>query len=1132
MATLEMKELNERQKADHLQNQQKLIQRQNKQLEDRNAELEEKFEMITRANLELQKVERDLRDELVTSIPQAQYNSINEKLVQLVESEITIRLENEKLKEISDMAQNQVCDLENRKDFQIHEIDALRHQVLDLQSLTDEKALIGRLHQQVLSLQNKDLASHHKIKSLENGFSKLESKFMKSEAKVQNSEQQIMQSRSKYHIKVRSLQKVIQDLRRQYSGSIPLIKQERLSNNLIEINSEKQKLSTLLFQTENKVKTIEKEKEEMEIKRQGIDEILKTLKHGSTSKQILEWHSKLEDLRLKELHARRNAEEWEKEVLQLRDSAKNLKNRNEQLEDELVRLESKMEQRQLEWESHEVELEIFDVQHYKEFKEESLEESDNILNMETPLSQQLETTLKKVKKLQAEISKAKKQLSDSRQGYEELNKKNRELENQVLGKDRMINDLRLEIPASVDRALTITSVIGMPGIPTACVPAFENTQTLSIAQGTIESLRERLKIKEETIAKYEDLLKESSLAHEDSLMKKQREIVELNDKIRKNQTSYNELRSSRVMEDLTSSDTVHQYVKRTQDLEDEVQELQESLSNLTSDISTLKAVNDDLKKKLETKSNEVDILKEGQSTESLRKQQDARLEIDRLSSEIRTYQQENSILKEDLHVQKESQSKAPSSVLKALVERLRNDLAEKEKKLKSMGRVIAELKNEMIHDAGNTSGNVESNKTQNIIDKETKSFRSKIDEQIQLIDKLKRQLKQAKETESKQISDLTRLREQVEKKTSLILKLREDKVPTTKRNFDKTERDDEKEELKAEIQSLNDKLKRVNQAEKPLEDDKETKLIKNAEEVARWDEKKKWQKKVDELKKKLKEADEEVSKISKQNDNFRETVSRLDREKMQIEHKWKTHLKVGNARTSMNDSKVQELQLLNTQLKEKLDSLEHKATMDQDPGLETFKLRVKFLQDRIQQQEKKISLLEISKKGGSEALVKEIEALRKRETSCQHQKEKLQETNLDLKVRDETTQHNLMLLKEELAELSNIIKLAASELANMSLVDRLQKCLNQMVKTVTSSLVGSGGTKVVGRSLPKYEQNIERNDDSASEENKRIKEDLSKQREENSKLLENLEHKERKIAELGILMKNMEERMGKGKIKN
>jgi centrosomal protein CEP290 len=61
-----MKELNERQRADHanqMYNQQKTAIRT---LEDRNMELEEKFADLTRMNLEAQKGEREPRDELAS----------------------------------------------------------------------------------------------------------------------------------------------------------------------------------------------------------------------------------------------------------------------------------------------------------------------------------------------------------------------------------------------------------------------------------------------------------------------------------------------------------------------------------------------------------------------------------------------------------------------------------------------------------------------------------------------------------------------------------------------------------------------------------------------------------------------------------------------------------------------------------------------------------------------------------------------------------------------------------------------------------------------------------------------------------------------------------------------------------
>ena len=83
LATLEMKELNEKQRADHAENKYKLVQAQVLQLEKRNCELEIKFADTAKANLELQKTERSLRDQLGTSIPKEKFVDANAKVQQV-----------------------------------------------------------------------------------------------------------------------------------------------------------------------------------------------------------------------------------------------------------------------------------------------------------------------------------------------------------------------------------------------------------------------------------------------------------------------------------------------------------------------------------------------------------------------------------------------------------------------------------------------------------------------------------------------------------------------------------------------------------------------------------------------------------------------------------------------------------------------------------------------------------------------------------------------------------------------------------------------------------------------------------------------------------------------------------------
>ncbi len=75
-----MKELNETRRASHADSQLKLVQSQLQQLELRNEELEAKFADVTKANLDLQGAERELRDQLVTSVSREEMNNLEKKL--------------------------------------------------------------------------------------------------------------------------------------------------------------------------------------------------------------------------------------------------------------------------------------------------------------------------------------------------------------------------------------------------------------------------------------------------------------------------------------------------------------------------------------------------------------------------------------------------------------------------------------------------------------------------------------------------------------------------------------------------------------------------------------------------------------------------------------------------------------------------------------------------------------------------------------------------------------------------------------------------------------------------------------------------------------------------------------------
>ena len=121
-----------------------------------------------------------------------------------------------------------------------------------------------------------------------------------------------------------------------------------------------------------------------------------------------------------------------------------------------------------------------------------------------------------------------------------------------------------------------------------------------------------------------------------------------------------------------------------------------------------------------------------------------------------------------------------------------------------------------------------------------------------------------------------------------------------------------------------------------------------------------------------------------------------------------------SVKSNLNEIKVKELQVENGKLREELEATRHDFMMQGTQGLETLKMKNKFLQDRIEAQERKITALELAKKvggsggGGSESnkLLKKLEEIQEKEKECQKQKLKLEEENMNLKYKLEQNQIN------------------------------------------------------------------------------------------------------------------------------
>ena len=229
-------------------------------------------------------------------------------------------------------------------------------------------------------------------------------------------------------------------------------------------------------------------------------------------------------------------------------------------------MENQIEQKQLDWETREIQLETLvegpndlETKKQSKIKHQRFDEILSTPNPEWPLAKQLEQALGLTKAQSKSIEENKVKMGEARKLIEELKKKLRDSESKVLANERIINDLRLQIPNTIDRAMAISSVTGGGGLPVSLTTDYESKQALHIAQTTVVSLRERLEQKEETVGRFEKLLKQVRMEFDAEMTKKQEEVVSLKSAIRNQSQTIQSLKSSALM----SSSTYEHYQVHT-----------------------------------------------------------------------------------------------------------------------------------------------------------------------------------------------------------------------------------------------------------------------------------------------------------------------------------------------------------------------------------------------------------------------------------------------------------------------------------------------------------------------------------------------------------------------------------------
>lgn len=762
LTAMEMKELNERQKADHAQRMYDEQRNLLRQLENRNLELEANIAQLNKNYLLAIKTEQDLRQELTECVPKSVNDAHKNRINELEKQEHLLRLEVSRLRELTEITLYQ----SDSKEF-INKLTKAQMQQFDLmeaQSQSDNASSLGRLHRQIIMLQLSEATAVRKLQISENKCKKLEAQLIRAEQKYDRDNLDFYNSKKEQISKIAYLRSTVQDLRHKYNGAIPLRQQEKynslreelvkakseLNQKLIKINEEKIELEDRIAEYNEKTKQIEM------LKNAAVKSADGTVKFND---KFLDSFKKSEHLRMINLKLERANRRFKDEIKFLEEINRKHEIQIIRLEEDSLRLENDYDQKLLIWEHREADLER-SLEHLRKQQQmiENLainfeEISGNMPDQNLPISNQLDQALSIIRSHVKLLAEAKIQTDLNRKQMEESSSKLRKLENEINIRDKVITELRLRLPATSERDAVIkktfdaTSTTRRESRDELSI----DTTAVRVAQSSIESLQNRIKQKEQTILKYQDMLQ---LARDEiNQLNKQHEI-EINNMLEK-LNSVRDKNLKKLKDDIKNSMNVmdSNTTSVTKAQLNRLQELEEVTIEQDNQISAFKKQIKQLNSEISTWKSRCDLINEKTSAELVRKEQEKaemnesfKKQLEEHEAEIGEKLNEINMLKEEVERQKELNMKSPSNEMKALCEKLKQQLQQKDADLSKLNQALIMLRSDVVSLAktnltGISEEKEQEKKLQLIVEKTTADYQDRLNSLGEEMVKTKKELK-------------------------------------------------------------------------------------------------------------------------------------------------------------------------------------------------------------------------------------------------------------------------------------------------------------------------------------------------------------------------------------------------------
>ncbi|KAF3855243.1 hypothetical protein F7725_023298 [Dissostichus mawsoni] len=625
ITTLEMKELNERQRAEHAHKMYEHMSKSLKQVEERNSELESKFAELTKMNVEAQRVERELRDELADSVSQAASDADRARVRELEKNEAELRIEVSKLQEVSDVAVMQVSALQARQQSREKEVESLRRQIQD--------------YQHIVALQLSESAASSKLDAATSHLQQLEVHKLRADQRLDASERSLFLARQEGRNRSKHLRQTIQSLRRQFAGAIPLPQQEKFSVAMFSLQEDRSTAQEEKRKAEEERKRAEGRAEELELRLRGLEELIATLKDVKGAQ--------------KELRKGRELAVQKEEIRYLKTLVEEQERNIRSLEEDVVQHHRLQEEHQLAHDQREVELER-QLEQYEKHQSEILSSSEkyeygtgSLPDQSLPLAHQLEFALGKVREHVRTILETQATCKNLDEKLKEKEAALWKAEQNIVSRDRVINELRLRLPAAANRERLLADLKkheeGQP----------EGQRTLKLAHQTIKDLQGRIDKKEDMLKKYQKQLTQARQDQEEMIKRHQEEMKMMHEKLDlQTDTSLDRFKQTamELMKKPSIRVPTNKHLERLAELEQTVSEQDVSLSSVTEKLRLSNA----------------ELERQRSAMETLAKKHAEETSNENQTNRIAQMEKEMTFLQTELSAQKEANVRSPSNTMKNL----------------------------------------------------------------------------------------------------------------------------------------------------------------------------------------------------------------------------------------------------------------------------------------------------------------------------------------------------------------------------------------------------------------------------------------------------------------------------------